>query len=286
MSRKAMNHPAAPPSSVAIEAIEFPLLLEAVWRRYGYDFRDYAPASLKRRVRHAMMAQGLPTLSALQDAVLHDERAMAAFLDDLTVEVTAMFRDPSFHKAFRDKVVPLLRPLPLIRVWHAACASGEEVYSMAILLHEAGLLGKTRLYATDMNERALDAGRAAIYPLRHMQSHTANYQRAGGTASFSDYYSATHNGAILHEFLRGNIVWAAHNLVSDASFNEFDVILCRNVMIYFNAELTARVHRLLYASLAVGGVLGLGRAESLQYTPHADYYEALDATERLYRKIR
>lgn len=270
----------------AIEAIECPLLLEAIRLRYGYDFRDYAPTSLKRRLRHAMEAQGLATLSALQDAVLHDETAMATFLDDLTVEVTAMFRDPSFHQAFRDKVIPLLRPLPLLRVWHAACASGEEVYSMAIVLHECGLLDRTRIYATDMNERVLASGREAIYPLRHMQSHTANYQRAGGTASFSDYYTAKHDGAILHESLRRNIVWAAHNLVSDGSFNEFHVIVCRNVMIYFNRELQARVHRLLYDSLAIGGVLGLGRGESLQFTPCEDCYEVLDATERLYRKVR
>lgn len=281
-----MNHTAAQPPSAAIEEIELPLLLEAVWRRYGYDFRGYSPASLKRRIRRAMELQGLPTLSALQDAVLHDERAMAAFLDALTVEVTEMFRDPPFHRAFRDKVVPLLSPLPLIRVWHAACASGEEVYSMAILLHEAGLLDRARIYATDMNERVLETARAAIYPLRRMQGYTANYQRAGGAASFSGYYTATHDGVILHDFLRRNIVWASHNLVSDGSFNEFHVILCRNVMIYFNRELQARVHRLLYDSLAAGGVLGLGRGESLQFTPHEDCYEALDATERLYRKMR
>lgn len=270
----------------AIEAIELPLLLEAVWRRYGYDFRDYAPASLKRRLRHAMAVQGLPTLSALQDAILHDDEAMAAFLDSLTVEVTAMFRDPFFYRALRDKVVPLLRRLPLIRIWHAACASGEEVYSMAILLHECGLLDKTRIYATDMNERVLAAGRAAIYPLRQMQNHTANYQRAGGTASFSDYYTAKHEGAILHDFLRRNIVWAAHNLVSDGSFNEFHVIFCRNAMIYFNRELQRRVHHLLYDSLAVGGVLGVGRGETLQFTPREDCYDVLDSAERLYRKMR
>lgn len=278
--------PLPAPPSTAIEAIELPLLLEAVWLRYGYDFRDYAPASLRRRIRHAMELQGLSTLSALQDDLLHDERAMADFLDALTVEVTAMFRDPSFYRAFRDRVVPLLSPLPLIRVWHAACASGEEVYSMAILLHEAGLLDKTRIYATDMSERALETGRLAIYPLRRMRDHTANYQRAGGTASFSGYYTAKHEGVILHDFLRRNIVWASHNLVSDGSFNEFHVILCRNAMIYFNRDLQRRVHRLLYDSLAQGGVLGLGRGESLQFTPHEDCYEALDAAERLYRRAR
>lgn len=278
--------PPAHPAAEAAEAIELSLLLEALWRRYGYDFRDYAPASLKRRIRRVMALQGRPTLSALQDAVLHDERAMAGFLDALTVEVTAMFRDPSFYQAFRKKVVPLLRPLPTIRVWHAGCSSGEEVYSMAILLHEAGLLDKTRLYATDLNERVLAAGREAIYPLRSMQTHTANYQRAGGTASFSDYYTARHDGAILREFLRRNIVWASHNLVSDSSFNEFNIILCRNVMIYFNRELQGRVQHLLYDSLAPGGVLGLGRAETLQFTPREDRYDVLDAAERLYVKTR
>lgn len=270
----------------AIEAIELPLLLEAVWRRYGYDFRDYAPASLKRRLRHAMELQNMPTLSALQNAVLHDDEAMAAFLDALTVNVTAMFRDPSFYRVFRDKVVPLLRRQPSIRIWHAACSSGEEVYSMVILLHECNLLDKTRVYATDMDERVLAVGREAIYPLRHMQSHTANYQRAGGTASFSDYYTAKHDGAILHDFLRRNIAWAGHNLVCDSSFNEFDIIFCRNVMIYFNRELQARVHQLLYDSLAVGGVLGVGARESLQFTPREDCYDVLDRAERLYRKAR
>lgn len=262
------------------------LLLEAMWRRYGYDFRDYALSSLQRRVDRARRLLGLSTLSALQDAVLHDASAMAALLDTLTVEVTAMFRDPSFYRAFREQVIPLLAVLPRIRIWHAACSTGEEVYSMAIVLHEAGLLQRTRLYATDMNDRVLESGRNAIYPLRHMAAHTTNYQRAGGTASFSDYYTAKHDGARMHDFLRRNIVWANHNLVGDSSFNEFDVILCRNVLIYFNHELQTRVHRLLYASLSLGGVLGLGRGETLQFTPYEDRYDVLNASERLYRRMR
>lgn len=269
-----------------IEAIEMPLLLDAVCQRYGYDFRGYAPASLGRRLRRAMAEEGLATFSALQDRLLHAPAAMARFLDILSVDVTAMFRDPGFYRAFREKVVPGLRALPLIRVWHAGCAGGEEVYSMAILLREEGLLGRARLYATDINPRLVGRGKEAIYPIRAMREFTADYQKAGGSASFSDYYTARGDDIILRDFLRANIVWAEHNLVSDGSFNEFHVILCRNVMIYFGRPLQDRVHRLIRDSLALGGVLGLGRSESLQFTPCEDSYEAIDLAERLYRRVR
>ncbi len=274
------------PDPEAIEAIELPLLLEAMAQRYGYDFRDYAVASLKRRLRRAMAEEGLSTLSAFQDRVLHDPKCMARFLDIVSVDVSALFRDPAFYKVLREKVVPGLRSLPLIRIWHAGCAGGEEVYSMAILLHEEGLLARTQFYATDINERVLEQGRAAIYPINRMREYTANYQKAGGKEPFSDYYTAKHESAILHDLGRGNIVWAVHNLVTDGSFNEFHVVLCRNVMIYFNRQLQARVHRLIYDSLALGGVLGLGSAESLRATPCEDCYEAVGQAEKLYRKVR
>ncbi len=270
----------------AIEAIELQLLLEAMVQRYGYDFRDYAVASLKRRLRAAMGKEGLHTLSAFQDRVLHDPKCMARFLDIVSVDVSAMFRDPAFYKVFREKVVPGLRSLPLIRIWHAGCARGEEVYSMAILLQEEGLLARTRCYATDINERVLERGKAAIYPVSCMREYTVNYQKAGGKEQFSDYYTAMHESATLRGFGRGNIVWAVHNLATDGSFNEFDVVLCRNVMIYFNRQLQARVHRLIYDSLALGGVLWLGSAESLHATPCEDRYEAVGRAEKLYRKVR
>lgn len=274
------------PEVEAIEAIELPLLLEAIRQRYGYDFRDYAPASLKRRIRRAMQLEQLATLSALQDRVVHDAECMARLLDMVSVDVSAMFRDPTFYQVFRSKVVPVLRELPIVRVWHAGCCAGQEVYSMAILLHEEGLLGRAKLYATDINERLLAQGKEAIFPIKHMRDYTANYQKAGGQGQFCDYYTAKHEGVIMRDFLRSNIVWAAHNLVTDASFNEFQVILCRNVMIYFNCDLQGRVHRLLYDSLADAGVLGLGRGESLQFTPYEDRYDLLDGAEKLYRKVK
>lgn len=274
------------PEVEAIEAIELPLLLEAIRQRYGYDFRDYAPASLKRRIRRALQLEQLATLSALQDRVVHDAECMARFLDAVSVDVSAMFRDPTFYQVFRAKVIPALRELPVVRIWHAGCCAGQEVYSMAILLHEEGLLSRAKLYATDINERLLAQGKEAIFPIKHMRDYTANYQKAGGQGQFCDYYTAKHDSVIMRDFLRSNIVWAAHNLVTDASFNEFQVILCRNVMIYFNRDLQGRVHQLLYDSLADAGVLGLGRGESLQFTPCEERYALLDGAEKLYRKVR
>ena len=269
-----------------IEAIEMPLLLEAMYQRYGYDFRGYAPASLLRRLRRAAHDEGLASLSALQDRILHQPEAMARFLDIVSVDVTAMFRDPGFYRVFREKIVPGLHGLPLIRLWIAGCSTGEEVYSAAIVLHEEGLLDKCKLYATDLNARVLEQGKEAIYPIRSMKEHTANYQKAGGQADFSNYYTARGDQIILRDFLRKNIVWAEHNLVTDSGFNEFHVILCRNVMIYFGRPLQERVHRLIYDSLAQGGFLGLGRSESLQFTPLEDRYEMVDAVEKWYRKVR
>lgn len=267
-----------------IEAIELPLLLDAVVQRYGYDFRGYAPTSLKRRLRRALQEERLASFSALQERLLRDVESMARLLDAVSVEVTVMFRDPGFYRTFRDAILPTLRTQPLIRIWHAGCATGEEVYSMAILLHEEGLLDKARLYATDLNARALERGRAAIFPIRQMQENTANYQKAGGRAAFSDYYTAQGDSVILRQFLRRNIVWAEHNLVSDGSFNQFDVILCRNVLIYFGPALQTRVLRLLDESLCLGGCLGLGLGESLQPSVLAPHYEMLDRVQKWYRK--
>jgi len=277
-----------PTTSERIAAIELPLLLQAIYQRYGYDFRDYAPASLQRRLQRALDEEGLASLSTLQERVLRDQAVMARLLDMLCVDVSAMFRDPAFYQQLRSRVLPAWSalPLPLLRVWHAGCASGEEVYSLAILLHEAGLQQKARLYATDLNERLLQQGQAAVYSIKHMRQYTANYQQSGGLAHFSDYYTAKHGGAILRDYLRGNIVWAVHNLATDSSFNEFQLILCRNVMIYFNRRLQERVHRLLYHSLALDGVLGLGHGESLQFTPYQDCYEVVDAAAKLYRKVK
>ncbi len=275
-----------PANKRELESIETQLLLEGVYQRYGYDFRDYAPASLKRRIRLCMQKENLSTVSALLDKLLHDPACMERFLLALSIGVTAMFRDPEFYRAFCATVVPLLRALPFVRIWHAGCASGEEVYSLAILLHEEGLYDKAKIYATDMNEVLLQQAREGIFPLKTMQGYTDNYIRAGGKRSFSEYYTARYENALFRPNLKTNLIWAAHNLVTDASFNEFHVILCRNVMIYFNKALQDRVHHLLYDSLMPQGVLGLGSKESLKFTPYEDRFEELDGREKLYRRIK
>jgi chemotaxis protein methyltransferase CheR len=276
--------PAAYPPE--LERLEVELLLEAIHRHHGFDFRSYAYASLKRRLWKHMEAHAIDTISGLQQRVLHDHVAMDALLMDLSVCVTAMFRDPTFYLAFREKVVPLMRTYPFIRVWHAGCATGEEVYSMAILLHEEGLYERARIYATDINESLLEVARAGIFPLEKMQEYTQNYLQGGGRRSFSEYYTAAYDGALFTPALSKNIVFAQHNLVTDRSFSEFNVILCRNVMIYFDRELQGRVHQLFYESLPVYGVLALGNKESLRFSPVEQCYEELDAREKIFRKVR
>jgi len=268
-----------------LEQIEIELLLEAIFRHYGFDFRSYAYASLKRRLWKRIQAEGLDTISGLQQRVLHDRATMERLLMDLSVSVTAMFRDPNFYKAFRLQVVPLLRTYPFIRVWHAGCSTGEEVYSMAILLHEEGLLERARIYATDINEVVLRTAKAGIFPLEKMQEYTQNYLKAGGTRSFSEYYTAAYEGALFAPFLTENVVFAQHNLVTDRSFSEFNVILCRNVMIYFDRPLQNRVHQLFYESLPMYGILALGSKESLRFSDVESCYEELNPREKIYRKV-
>jgi chemotaxis protein methyltransferase CheR len=275
----------APPESDELEALEIRLLLEGIFCRYGFDFRDYAYASIRRRIWNQIHAEGLGSISEFQGRVLHETACMERFLLTVTVNVTTMFRDPSFYRAFRSRVVPHLRAYPFLRIWHVGCATGEEVYSMAILLHEEGLYPKCRIYATDMNEEVLARARAGIFSLAVVQEYTGNYLRAGGSGSFSEYYTAKYDNIIFQRSLSDNIVFAQHNLVTDSSFNEFHVILCRNVMIYFNEALTARVHELLYGSLALSGFLAVGNKESIKFTPHEDSYEEFDQEEKIYRRI-
>ena len=268
-----------------LETIEIQLLLEGLYRYYGFDFRDYALASLKRRIWNIIRAEKLNTVSGLQEKVLHDPACLERFLLGLSVHVTSMFRDPTFYLAFRQNVIPLLRTYPFFRIWHAGCSTGEEVYSMAILLQEEGIYHRCRIYATDLNEMVLKKAKAGIYSLETMQEYTQQYLQAGGKRSFSEYYTAAYGNAIFRSSLRENIIFSQHNLATDGSFNEFNVILCRNVLIYFNQSLQERVHKLLYESLSRFGVLGLGRQESLKFTPHEHQYEALDKREKLYRRI-
>ncbi|MBE9127033.1 MULTISPECIES: CheR family methyltransferase [unclassified Coleofasciculus] len=269
-----------------LEKLEIHLLLEGMFRYYGFDFRDYALASLKRRIWNTIRDEKLTTISGLQEKVLHDPACLERFLLGLSVNVTSMFRDPSFYVAFRRRVVPLLRTYPFIRIWHAGCSTGEEVYSMAILMQEEGLYHRCRIYATDMNEMVLKQAKAGIFPLELMQEYTQNYLQAGGKRSFSEYYTAAYDHAIFRSFLKENIIFSQHNLVTDGSFNEFNVIFCRNVLIYFNQSLQQRVHTLLYESLSRFGVLGLGRQETLKFTPYENDYEALDQREKLFRRTR
>jgi chemotaxis protein methyltransferase CheR len=273
------------PASEELEVIEVELLLEAVYRRYGFDFREYAHASLKRRLWRRMNVEGLSTVTQLQDKLLHDAACMERLLLDLSINVTAMFRDPSFYVAFRNEVVPALRTYPFTRIWCAGCSTGEEVYSLAIVLQEEGLYDRTRIYATDINEQVLETARSGVFPLDKMKQYTQNYIKAGGTQEFSEYYVAAYDSARFSRALTENVVFAQHNLASDRAFNEFNVIVCRNVMIYFDKVLQDRVHQLFYESLATFGVLALGHKESVSFTPFADSYDVVDAAERIYRKI-
>ena len=269
-----------------LERVEMQLLLEGIYQHYGYDFRGYAAASLKRRLWRRAHAEGLTTLSGLQERVLHDPHCMERLLHDLSINVTSMFRDPTFYAAFRESVVPLLRTYPFLRIWNAGCSTGEETYSLAILLMEAGLYDKTRIYATDINDAVIDRARSGRFPLERMRDYTANYLRAGGQEEFSRYYTVEGEEASFSQDICSRVVFANHNLVSDGPFNEFNVIVCRNVMIYFGKGLQDRVHELFYESLETFGVLALGHKESIRFTPHEQRFESLNTRERLYRKIR
>lgn len=266
------------------EKVEIQLLLEGMFRLYGYDFRNYSYPSLRRRIWNRVYAERLQSVSELQAKVLHDHESMKRLVSELVIHVTEMFRDPRMFAYFRKHVVPILRNLPSIRIWHAGCSSGEEVYSMAILLHEEGLYDRTTLYATDMSEDVLEYAQAGTYPLNKMREYTKNYIIAGGKNEFSKYYSTSDNAATFHSVLSNNIVFAQHNLVTDRSFNEFHVILCRNVMIYFNADLQTRVHELIYESLCKSGFLVLGDKETITFTKYSDCYELVNPQEKLYCK--
>ncbi|MHB1224895.1 MAG: CheR family methyltransferase [Gemmatimonadaceae bacterium] len=268
------------------ERLEIELLLEGVYRQHGFDFRSYSYASLRRRLWRRARAEGLETVSALQDRVLHDPAVMERLLHDMSINVTAMFRDPDFYRSFREEVVPRLRTYPFVRIWHAGCSTGEEVVSMAILLREEGLHDRVRLYATDMSEVVLQRARSGIFPLARMQEYTENYQRAGGERAFSEYYNASYDGAVFDPSLLAPVVFSQHNLATDRGFSEFHVIVCRNVLIYFDRALQARVHSLFYESLATFGVLGLGVRESMRCSEYEDCYEPVNITQKLFRKVR
>jgi chemotaxis protein methyltransferase CheR len=266
-----------------VQDLEIRLLLEAVYQRYGYDFRNYARPTLRRRVLNMVQEQHLSSVSALQERVLRDPVALDRLTWHIAVNATSMFRDPGCFLSLRKTIVPRLRELPFFRIWHAGCATGEEVYSMAILLTEEGLYDRARIYATDMSGAALEQARTGIYSLRLMQEFTENHLRAGGLAPFSSFYAARYEAAIFKRELRRNVHFAQHNLVVDRSFNEFQLILCRNVLIYFEPELQRRVHQLLLDSLSPGGFLVLGRSEALPAPLRASYVE-VDAREKIFER--
>jgi chemotaxis protein methyltransferase CheR len=267
-----------------VEDLETQLLLDAILHRYGYDFRNYAPASLRRRVRMIVGQEGVLSISALQERLLREPTCMARFITNLSVPVTAMFRDPAFYRAVRSEIIPLLRTYPFVRIWHAGCSTGEEVYSLAILLTEEGLYERCRIYATDLSDATLERAQRGIYDLARMRDYTQNYQSFGGRQEFSSYYTADRGRVVFSPRLRKNVVFSQHNLVSDGPFNEFNLILCRNVMIYFDRTLRDRVLNLLDSSLCRFGVLGIGRKESLDFSSVAGRFSEFPSKMRLYRK--
>ncbi|WP_256236676.1 protein-glutamate O-methyltransferase CheR [Bacillus sp. EB600] len=267
-----------------VEEIEIELLLEAIYRYYGYDFRNYAAPFLQRRIKHRLGAESLTSISSLIEKVLHEPEVMKRLFSDFSIHVTEMFRDPSFFMVLRKKVIPMIKAYPSIRIWNVGCATGEEVYSMAILLHEEGIYEKSKIYATDINPNSLEKAKQGIFPLEKMQLYTKNYINSGGQKAFSEYYSVKNEQVKFHPFLKENIVFFQHNLATDQSFNEFHIIICRNVMIYFNKLLQNHVHQLLYNSLFQSGYLGLGKREEVRFTDYAKYYEVFHSEEKVYRK--
>lgn len=268
-----------------VEDIEIELLLDALYQHYHYDFRHYARASIKRRLVQARQRLGFDSISTMQSAVLHDETMLPVLLDWLTVQVSEMFRDPSYYRALREKVVPHLRTYPSLKVWVAGCSEGEELYSLAILFREEGLGDKTMFYATDINPAALNAAQAGVYPLDRIRQFTENHQQSGGRTSLSDYYTAAYGRAVFDASLRKQTVFSDHSLVTDAAFGEMHLISCRNVLIYFDRPLQDRAVALFGESLVRRGFLGLGSKESLRFSAHADAFREFDREEKIYRKM-
>lgn len=266
------------------ESIELKLLVEAIYHKYHYDFRDYSEASLKRRLLQARDRFGCATFSALQERVLHDRELLPQMLGYLTVQVSEMFRDPAFFRVLREQVIPHLRTYPSLKVWVAGCSAGEELYSLAILFREEGLEERTLFYATDINTEALKKAEAGVYDLDRIPLFTANHQRSGGKSSLSDYYTAAYGAAVFDKSLRKRAVFSDHSLVTDAVFAEAHLVCCRNVLIYFNRDLQDRAVGLFKDSLVRKGFLGLGTKESLHFSSHADAFSEFSRNERLYQK--
>ena len=275
------------PESVPLEVeeLEIDLLLEAIHRRYGYDFRNYARGSLRRKVRQLVSSVGVNHVSELVPRLLHDPALFSRVVGAFSTPVTEMFRDPPFFRYMRESVIPYLKTWPFIRIWVAGCATGEEVYSLAILLREEGIYERCTLFATDFVDPILSSALEGIYPLGSMKTNSANYQKAGGSGSLSDYYHADYDSIIMEAALRQNITFANHNLVTDGVFSEVHLVLCRNVMIYFDRDLQTRVLDLFHNSLLHGGFLALGSRESLRHGAFKEKFQEMEPTWKVYRKI-
>ncbi|MDB5072121.1 MAG: chemotaxis protein CheR [Candidatus Eremiobacteraeota bacterium] len=272
---------ATPPG---VADLELHLLLEAVYRVSGYDFREYAPATLKRRVTERVRAEGLATITGLLDRILHDPPAMSRFIDALTHNASSPFREPQFFTAFRERVLPRLRTFPHVRIW--VIGAGEDAYSLAILLREAEFYHRTRIYATDASEGAVDRAKAGTFPAELIDEYSERYAEAGGTRRFSDYVDVVGTQAVFKAGVREQIILAQHNLASDGSFNEFHLVVARNVITHFNRTLSYRAHQVIYESLIRLGFLGVSSKETLRYTPHERAYDEIETTERFYRRLR
>jgi len=269
------------------ERIEIKLLLEGLYLKYGYDFRDYAGAHLKRRLEYCRQTNGLKSYAEMLHQLLYDEEFLYQLLLELSINVTEMFRDPWVYRKIRELVIPHLKTYPFIRSWHAGCSAGQEVYSMCIVLHEEGVQQKrVQIYATDFNDMILDRAKKGVYPIDSVRDYTMNYQKAGGLHSFSDYYVADYDTVTIRAPLNGRVLFSAHNLATDTVFAEMNLIFCRNVLIYFNKELQNRVIKMFYDSLCPGGFLCLGSKESLKFTDYADKFEVVADKEKIYRKKR
>jgi chemotaxis protein methyltransferase CheR len=266
------------------EDIEIKLLLEAIYIKYGYDFRGYAKASIKRGILHRLSLAQLESVSSMQNRVINDTAFFQALLEDLFINVTEMFRDPFFYKVLREEALGVLKEQPFVKIWHAGCATGEEVYSMSILLQEQGLVENVQIYATDISPEAIESAQKGIYPIDKMSGYITNYRKTGGTASFADYYTARYDFAIIRNSLKKNVLFCVHNLVTDSAFGEMDMIVCRNVLIYFSRELQNRVFGLFLDSLRPGGLLCLGSQESIRFSEHSDQFEDFDKKQKIYRK--
>lgn len=265
--------------------IEIKLLIDAIYLKYNYDFRNYSKASQKRRVEQGMQALKCNTISEMQSMVLHDPAVFMHLLQYLTIPVSEMFRDPTYFASIREHVVPFLRTYPSLKIWVAGCSTGEEAYSLAILLKEEGLLDRSIIYATDINPVSLEKAKRGVFPLEKMKSYAANYRAAGGKSIFEDYYTGAYGGALFDKALAEKITFSDHSLATDSVFSETHFISCRNVVIYFNKALQNRAYGLFHESLCRRGFLGLGHKESLDFSAYAQQFEAIVKKDKLFRKL-